>query len=66
MAMATAAGTTKGCHLIKSFATAIKAIITPTTVEEQRVATDIGIEISNSQEAPIVTIQQISDAHERK
>ncbi len=43
---------------------AINAILTPTNVEEQRVATDIGIEIPNRQEAPIVMIQQISDALE--
>jgi hypothetical protein len=63
---ATAAKTTKGRRLIKSLATAITPILTPTNAEEQRVATDIGIEIPNSnrQEAPIVTIQQISDAPE--
>jgi hypothetical protein len=61
---ATAAKTTKGRRLIKSLATAIKAILTPTNAEEQRVATDIGIEIPNRQEAPILTIQGISDAPE--
>ena len=61
---ATAAKTTKGCRLIKSLATAINAILTPTNAEEQRVATNSGMEIPNRQEAPIVRIQQISDAPE--
>ena len=61
---ATAAKTTKGCRLDKSLATASNAILTPTNAEEQRVANDNGIEIPNRQEAPIVTIQRISDAPE--
>jgi hypothetical protein len=61
-ATATATGTTKGRRLIKSLATAINAILMPTNAEEQRVATNIGIEIPNSHDAPIVTIQRILDA----
>ena len=63
-ATVTAAGTPKGPRLIKSLATAIKAIITPTNTEEQRVATNIVIGRPPSEDAPIVTIQQISDALE--
>jgi hypothetical protein len=62
--MVTAAGTPKGHHLIKSLATAIKAILTPTNAEEQRMATNIVIGRPPSEDAPIVTIQQISDAPE--
>ena len=61
---ATAAKTTKGQCLVRSLETAIKAILTPTNAEEQRMATNNGIEIPNRQEAPIVTIQRISDAPE--
>ena len=57
---ATETKTTKRRRLIKSLATAIKTILIPTNAEEQRVATNIGIEIPNSQEAPL-TIQQILD-----
>ena len=62
--MATVAKTTKGRRLIQSLATAIKAILTPKNAGKQRVDTDIGIEIPNKQEAPISTIQRISDVLE--
>jgi hypothetical protein len=42
---ATSAKTTNRRCLVKSLATAIKAILTPTNAEEQRVATDNSIEI---------------------
>ena len=51
-ATTTAAGKPKGHHLIKSLATAINAIITPTNAEEQRVATDIVIGRPPSQMHP--------------
>ncbi len=57
-----AAGTPKGRRLIKSLAKAIKAILTPTNVEEQRVATDVVIGSPPSDDAPIMSIQWISDA----
>jgi hypothetical protein len=49
---ATAAKTTKGQRLVKSLATAIKAILTPTNAEEQRVATDKGIEYLTDKRHP--------------
>ena len=49
---ATAAKTTKGRRLVKSLATAIKAIVTPTDAEEQRVDTNNGIEIPKRQRHP--------------
>ena len=61
---ATAAETPKGHRLIKSLATAIKAILTLTNVEEERVATYIVIGRPPSQDAPKVTIHQILDAPE--
>ena len=63
-AMVTAAGTPKGRRLIKSIATAIKAILMPTNAEEQWVDTDIVIGRPPSEDAPIVTMQRISDAPE--
>jgi hypothetical protein len=59
-----AAGTPKRRHLIKSLAPAIKAILTPTNAEEQRVATDVVIGRPPSEDAPIMTLQRISDAPE--
>jgi hypothetical protein len=59
-----AARTPKERCLIKSLATAIKAILTPRNTEEQRVATTIIIGRPPNEYAPIVTIQRISDALE--
>jgi hypothetical protein len=57
-----ATGTTKGRRLIKHLAKAIKTILLPPNVEEQRVDTKIIRESEPSDEAPIVMIQRIMDA----
>ena len=57
-----ATGTTKGRRLIKHLAETIKTILSPPTVEEQRVDTEIVRESKPGEEAPIVTIQRITDA----
>jgi hypothetical protein len=64
MATKVNAGTPKGRSLIKSLAKTMKAILTPPNVKEQRVATNIVIENTPSDDAPILTIQRISDAPE--
>ncbi len=57
-----ATGTTKGRRLIKHLAKTIKTILSPPTVEEQRVETEIVRGSEPRDEAPIVTIQRITDA----
>ena len=57
-----ATGTTKGRCLIKHLAKTIKTILSPPTVEEQRVDTEIVRESEPGEEAPIVTIERITDA----
>ncbi len=54
--------TTKGRRLIKHLAKAIKTILSPPNVVEQRVDTETVREREPSVEAPIVLIQRISDA----
>ena len=57
-----AAGTTKGRNLIKSLGKAITAILAPPHEEEQRVGTKIVRASEPGDEAPIVTIQRITDS----
>ena len=57
-----AAGTTKGRRLIKSLGKAIKAILAPPNEEEQRVSNEMVRESVTEDDAPIVTIQRITEA----
>jgi len=57
-----ATGTTKGRRLIKHLAETIKTILSPPTVEEQRVDTEIVCGSEPRDKAPIVTIERITDA----
>jgi hypothetical protein len=57
-----AAGTPKGRRLIKSLGKAIKSILTPPNEEEQRVSNEMLRESVTEDDAPIVTIQRITEA----
>ena len=59
-----AARSPKQHRFFKSLAKAIRAILMPTNAEEQWVDTDIVIGRPPSEDAPIVTMQRISDAPE--
>jgi hypothetical protein len=57
-----AAGTPKGRRLIKSLGKAIKSILAPPNEEEQRVSNEMVRESITEDDAPIVTIQRITEA----